>query len=270
MGWMTVFDPLFRVPLANGLLLAFALPLLGGYLRMRGEWLAALGYSHLAAAGAVVALPLGAPMLLTASVAAASGATVKGLLPRATNSHYAGMVVLGWSASLILAANTHQGAVVAESVLRGQLYFTGVGHLLAAGLLLAVLLPCLPWLSPRLMLGRFFPDHFAANQLPAWRHRLLFGALVVWAAVLGTVALGAFPAFALFFVPAWVAFILATGWRRAMLLTVGIGVGAYLVAFVLAIGLDQPFGPVLAMVLALTSLGRVAGRGPRIHPAEEG
>ena len=38
-----VFDPLFRVPLANGLLLALVLPLLGAYVRLRNEWLAALG-----------------------------------------------------------------------------------------------------------------------------------------------------------------------------------------------------------------------------------
>ena len=34
-------DPLFRVPFLTGLLLAGLLPLIGMYLRLRGEWLAA-------------------------------------------------------------------------------------------------------------------------------------------------------------------------------------------------------------------------------------
>lgn len=43
MSLSLVVDPLFRVPFANGLLLALLLPLLGAYVRLRNEWLAALG-----------------------------------------------------------------------------------------------------------------------------------------------------------------------------------------------------------------------------------
>jgi zinc/manganese transport system permease protein len=46
-----VFDPLFRVPFANGLLLALLLPVLGAYVRLRDEWLAALGLAQVTAAG---------------------------------------------------------------------------------------------------------------------------------------------------------------------------------------------------------------------------
>ena len=45
-------DPLFRVPFLTGLLLAGLLPLIGMYLRLRGEWLAALAFAQMASAGA--------------------------------------------------------------------------------------------------------------------------------------------------------------------------------------------------------------------------
>ena len=38
-------DPLFRVPFLTGLLLAGLLPLIGMYLRLRGEWLE-IGRAH--------------------------------------------------------------------------------------------------------------------------------------------------------------------------------------------------------------------------------
>ncbi|TVQ35875.1 MAG: ABC transporter [Wenzhouxiangella sp.] len=246
---MMIFDPLFRVPFFNGLVLAAVLALVGAYLRMRDEWLATFALAQVAAAGGVLGLPLGLPIVLTAGLAAGLLALVYGLLPRVNNNHYGVAIVLGWAAAILLAANTHQGSVIIDSLLRGQLYFSGPGHLLAAMVLALLLLTLLPWLSRRLMLGRFFPDHFSANRQPAWPHRVGFGLLVVFSVVLGTVALGAVSAFALFFIPSWVAFVLARGWRRSLVLSVVLAVAAYLVAFALAIELDQPFGPVLVLVL---------------------
>lgn len=251
-----LFDPLFRTQFFVGLLLAVAVSLVGAYLRMREEWLAALGLSHIAAAGGLAATPLGIPVMASAFVFAGAAAVIKGLLPKPGNSHYALMIFVGWGGALLLAANTHQGEVIGEALLRGQLYFTSTPHLIAAAVLLAVLLIALPWLSPRLLIERFFPDYYAANHLPAWRHRLLFGLLVVSAVVLGTVAMGAMSAFAMFVVPAWVAFVLVDGWRRALCLTVVIAILAYVTAFVVAMLLDQPFGPTLAVCLAMTVLLR--------------
>ena len=62
-------------------------------------------------------------------------------------------------------------------------------------------------------------------------------------------------AFALVFVPPWVAFRFAHGWRRTLAWSAGLGLVAYLVAFVAAIRLDQPFGPVLVAALLLVALG---------------
>jgi zinc/manganese transport system permease protein len=71
----------------------------------------------------------------------------------------------------------------------------------------------------------------------------------------GTATLGLLGAFALVLVPAWESFRIAPGWAWTLWLAGLIGVAAYLAAFVLALGLDQPFGPVLAAVcLALGGL----------------
>jgi zinc/manganese transport system permease protein len=51
-----VLDPIFRLALLDGLLLALVLPLLGAALLLRDEWLAALGFANLAAAGALGAI----------------------------------------------------------------------------------------------------------------------------------------------------------------------------------------------------------------------
>jgi ABC-type Mn2+/Zn2+ transport system permease subunit len=56
-----LLDPLFRVPFVTGLLLATVLPLVGTLLMLREEWLAALGFAHLAAASALLGLAGGVP-----------------------------------------------------------------------------------------------------------------------------------------------------------------------------------------------------------------
>jgi zinc transport system permease protein len=56
--------PLFRLPLLVGAVLAVLLPLLGLLLRLRNEWLAALGLAHLAAASGLSGLAVGIPAFL--------------------------------------------------------------------------------------------------------------------------------------------------------------------------------------------------------------
>jgi len=248
--WL-LFDPMFRTAFLTGLSLAVTLSLIGAWLRMRDEWLAAFGLAQIAAAGGILSLPLGLPVLVTATVAAGTAALVRELIPHPDNSHYALMILIGWSAALVFAGNVPHGNVIGESLLRGQLYFSHPGHLVSAFGLIGVLVACLPWLQPHLLRERFFPDWYSANRIRAWPHRLLFGTLVVFAAVLGTVAMGAFPAFAMFFVPAWVAFALVRGWTAALCLSVALGVVAYVTAFIVAIVLDQPFGPTLVLLLAI-------------------
>lgn len=158
-----VFDPLFRVPFANGLLLALVLPVLGSYVRLRNEWLAALG--------------------LTAVVAVAG-----------------------------------------------------------------------PWLSRMLILEHFFPENMAANRQSPWRLHLAFDLLAAFSVALATESIGVMATFCLVFLPPWVAFRFAASWKRALVHATGLSVTAYLAAFVLAIALDQPFGPVLVGTLVVAGL----------------
>jgi zinc transport system permease protein len=61
-------------------------------------------------------------------------------------------------------------------------------------------------------------------------------------------------AFALVFIPPWLAFRRVRDWRRGLLVALAIGVAGYTGAFALALALDQPFGPVLALVLVIAGL----------------
>ena len=250
--WL-LFDPLFRVPFVTGLCLAAALSLTGALLRMRNEWLAALGLSQVAAVGAIAAATLHLPILLGAFGAAGLAMVIRSALPRLGNSHHALMILIGWSGTLLIGSYIDHGHVVGEHLLRGQLYFTHTGHLMGAVALLAFALVIFPWLSPRLLTTRFFPDFHQANRLPVWPYRIAFALLVMTATVLGTISVGAFPAFALLFVPPWAGFVLVHGWRRSVLVSVLIGCGVYTTAFVLAILIDLPFGPVLTASLVLAA-----------------
>jgi zinc/manganese transport system permease protein len=246
-----LFDPLFRVPFLTGLLLAPLAGLLGAYLRLREEWLASLAYAQVAAAGGVLSVLLHVAVVPAAIVTAGVAAALKALLQRAGNDHFGLMIILGWSIALLVAANSAHGEMIGKALMDGQLYFTGATHLTAALLLVVAASALLPWLSPRLLLVRFFPDHFAANGLPAWRHHLGFDLLVVLTVAVTTTSMGVMAAFALVFMPAWIAFRLAIGWRRVLVIATGLALGSYVLAFVLAIVLDQPFGPVLVLVLGL-------------------
>lgn len=250
-----ITDPLFRLPLATGLLAALLLPLLGTLLRLREEWLAALGLAHIAAAAGLVGLALGAPLLAGTSAGAVAAAGLKSGARARGNTAYALMILLGWCATLLAAANTHLGEALAHAMVDGQLYFAGAAQLAAfAGLALATL-ALWPWLQRRLLRARFFPALERANALPAWRWHLGFDVLVALAMALGTATVGLMAAFALAFVPPWIAFARAGSWRGALLWSVGVGLGAYAVAFVVALGADQPFGPVMvAALLAATPL----------------
>ncbi|MFO7786744.1 MAG: metal ABC transporter permease [Halospina sp.] len=246
---------LFGAPFLTGALLSISLALLGCFLRLRDEWLAALGLPHMAAAGGVLGMALGLPVLVGSALATGAAAAIKSLLPGGSNSHYALMLILGWGAALMLSANVHQGSVIAEGLLRGQLYFSSHGHLYGALALLLAVLAGLKWLTRRLLTERFFPDHFPANGQARWPHGLVYHGCVVAAVVLGTQAMGAFPVFALLFIPPWVAFALARGWRQGVIASVLLALGLYVAAFLVAIGVDQPFGPTLALMLvAVTPL----------------
>jgi len=243
------FDTLFLIPFLTGLPLVLLLPLLGTLLRLREEWLATLGLAHLAGASGLAGMAVGIPVVMGAPLGALLGAAAKSR--GGGNSAYAVMILLGWSLTLLIAANTALGDALAHAVVDGQLYFAGRRELMAAAAISSLGLAALPWLTPRLIRAHLFPQHEIANRLPAWRWHFGFDLLVALTIAIGTATLGLMATFALVFLPAWIAFRHAPSWRGGNMLSAGIGGAAYLVAFALALWLDQPFGPVLVAVLAL-------------------
>ena len=247
----TLFSPLFAMPFLTGLVMAPLLALLGAWLRLREEWLAAMAYAQIAAAGGVLAAVFHWALIPGALLVAGLAAVAKGLWQRAGNDHFALFIILGWGATLLLPANSAQGERVGRALLDGQLYFTTTATLITAVMVALVSLTLLYWMAPRLLQARFYPDHFRANNIPAWPHQIGFDLLAVAVIALGTMALGVMAAFALVFIPAWIAFHLACGWRQVIGWSMGLSLLAYVPAFVLAIALDQPFAPVLTMLLVL-------------------
>lgn len=250
-----LLDPLFRVPFATGLVLAAVLPLLGALLMLREEWLAALGLAHVAAAGALLGLATGLPGVIGASAAALLGGAAKTLLRARGNAAYGFMILVGWAAMMLAAANTAIGDSLGHAMIDGQLYFAGTVDLGAALILGVPGIALLPWLSGRLVRARFFPRFERANALPAWRWHLAMDLLAAAGMAVATATLGLMGAFALVFVPAWLAFQFAPSWRWTLIGAAAIGVGGYLVAFLAALSLDQPFGPVLVAVLVILAGG---------------
>jgi len=246
-----LFDPIFRMPFMTGLFLSVSLSLVGAWLRMRNEWLAALGLSHIAAAGGIAAAALHVPPLAGAFAAAGLSSLFRVAMPRVGNSHYGMMILIGWAGTLIIGSYMDHGFVVAETLMRGQLYFTYLPHFVSAFVLLSAMLACASWLSKKLLTARFFPDFHKANREPTWTYLAAFHLLVTAATVLGTISMGAFPAFAMLFLPSWIAFVLVDGWNRSLWISVLIGLVAYISAFIMAMVLDLPFGPVLTGVLVL-------------------
>ncbi len=244
-------DSLFVVPFLAGLPLALVLPLVGLFLRLRDEWLATLGLAHLSAAGVLVALAAGLPGFSGALAGAFAGAAAKQAAGGRGNSAYGLMILAGWAATLLIAANTTLGEALAHGLMDGQLWFAGGRDLALGALVAALALPALARLAPRLVAARFFPERERANCLPAWRWHLGFDLLVAVAVAAGTVTMGLMASFALVFLPPWIAFRRAAGGRRAGGIAAAVGVAAYGAAFWLALAFDQPFGPTLVAVLTI-------------------
>lgn len=268
-----LIDPLFRLPFFTGLLFAALLPLVGVYLRLREEWLASLAYAQLAAAGSLGAAVLGAPLPLGALSAACSAAAAKGWLTRAGNNGYAMLMVLGWSAAVLVMANMPIAEHLGHALFDGQLFFTTWAHLIGAAVYLALCATLLPRLSRALLLERVLPDTFTANGSSPLQFHLAFNLLTAAGLALATASIGVMAAFALVFIPSMLAYQNARSWRGALQYATVIGVACYLAAFGVALILDQPFGPVMVLVLLtsamaaqLLRLDRAAGRDSQFRP----
>lgn len=251
-----MWNEIFLIPFLTGLGLAILLPLLGCYLRLRDEWLAALAYSHITAAGALLALVAGAMPALGGIVAAGLAGAGKRLFSRrlAGGASYAMLLLGGWAVAVLLAANHPLAERLGHALFDGQLYFSGSEQLwLVAGGGVAALL-VLRAISRHLLLANVFPDFFRIRGLRSWPTQTGFDVLAALVLALATMSMGVMGAFALVFIPPWLAFRRAPNWRRGLLFSLLVSILAYVAAFLLALGLDQPFGPVLALVLIVIGL----------------
>lgn len=269
MNFDLVFDSMFLRPFFIGLIFAALLPLLGCYLRLREEWLAALALAQMAAAGALLSLltavPLMAGGVAGAAVAVLLKNAVEGGQRKRQGAAYALLLLIGWGVSVLLVSNLPVADRVGHALFDGQLYFTEIPHLIAALVCAVTVLGVLWRLSPQVLAAHFFPDFYRSRGGSARRIALVFDGLVAASLALATMSIGVMSAFALIFVPPWLAWRHAQSWRGSLLWATGIGVAAHVLAFVGALLFDQPFGPLLALVLA--SAGLVAAVWQRMHDA---
>ena len=241
-----LFEPMFRLPFLTGLLLVLVLPQLGLLLRLRHEWLAALGFAHLAGAGGALGAVLGLPVLPAALALALSAVAARAVLPGRGNDFHALMILLGWAAMVIAMALSSHAHGLGRLLVDGQLYFTHTGHLVAVVFLSFALLLLLPAMMSGLLKRELFPGQQPEGKAMLWFHLLVASGVALAAMVMGVMA-----AFAVLFVPAWAAWRLASSWRQARWLASLLALVSYLLAFVLALLVDLPFGPVLVATLVL-------------------
>jgi len=251
-----MLNDLFLVPFLTGLGLAILLPLLGCYLRLRDEWLAALAYSHVAAAGALLALAAGLTPIVGGIAAAGLAGAGKRFFARRLSggASYALLLLGGWSVSVLVAANQPLAERLGHAMFDGQLYFADSVQLALVWVAGLSGLLVLGVLSKRLLLAHVYPDFFRVRGLKTWPIEGGFDVLAALLLAMATMNLGVMGAFALVFIPPWLAFRRGRNWRAGLWLALLIGVLSYVLAFLVALGLDQPFGPLLALLLISVGL----------------
>ena len=249
-----LFDPLFQIPLAVGLLASILLPLLGCLLHAREEWLAALGIAHITAAVQLLGAALQWPLLISGGLGAIAAVLAKYSFSQQGNLGYGLLMLIGWAVLYLVAANSSLGESLAHALSDGQIFLVGKEQLMAMLLVAIPFLLCLAWWSKRLLRARFFVGYEQANKLAAWRWHGSFDLLAALLLAFSTAALGLMASFALVLLPAWAVFTWTKTWFNALIFSVLLGVASYLAAFVVALQYDQPFAPVQVSVLLVMAI----------------
>lgn len=248
----------FLAPFLLGLCHAALLGLLGCYLRLRGEWLAALAFAQMSAAGALLALAFLMPPLAGGAAGAAIALALKQSLSEGARgtSLQALLMLLGGSVALLVSANTPASEPLAHALFDGQLLFAARRDCFVMLAALPLCLLALRMLSRRLLLWQSFADFARARGMAQRSNALAFDALCALALTLAVSQLGVSSAFALTFAPPYLAFKFAPHWRAALALSATLALLSHCAAFALALMLDQPYGAVLTLLLcALALLG---------------
>lgn len=260
-------DPLFQLPFATGFAYALCLPVLGMYLLLHDEWIAALALAQVSAFGALAAVALHAPVMMGAAAATLAATLAKARLGRGGATGYVLLLLFGWSGALLLVANLPLADPLGRALLDGQLYFANAAHLAAGVGAVALTYGALVKLSRPLLLERLLPGFSVAKRKRARRLGFAFDLLAAGVIAFATASVGVMATFALLYAPSVMAYRLAPDWKTSLFGALATGAALYAAGFALAVALDQPFGPVLVL-LAVVSTAILLRMGRRTAPSE--
>lgn len=236
-------------PFLTGFGVALLLGLGSTGLHLRGSVWQALSVSQWSAVGGVIASIFSWPVLPVAAIVAGLSLIVVQLRRDAEHLPL-GLFLLGSAVVLVLAGNFGQAELSAANWAEGQLYFVtkdlgwvtlSVIALTGFGLRLLVA----QWL--RLQAA---PDQGLYGQPSGW-HLALEALWWTTIIVLASVTFGLIATLALLLFPAWTAGSIASNANQFLAWSIFIAGGGYLLAWTCALAFDQPFSPVLVIVLAL-------------------
>jgi zinc transport system permease protein len=249
-------------------------PAIGAYVVQRRLSLLGDGLGHVAIAGVGLALATGVTPLPVAVVVTILGAVIIELLRTSGRaSADVAMAILfygGLATGVLLAGIAGQGAGMLSNYLFGSLLTVSNEELWLIGSLGALILIPALGLLPQLFAVCSDEDYARTLGLPVRFYNML---IVVLAAVTITVSMrtvGLLMVSALMVVPVATANNLSTGFRRSMLLAMGLGLLASLAGVIGSYYLNAPPGSLIVVfaialfVAALPLAGRIRRRLPKV------
>ncbi len=256
MDWLAL--AFMQRALVAALLAGVTSPAIGAYIVQRRLSLLGDGLGHVAIAGVGLALATGTAPLPMAVVVSIAGAVVIELLRQSGRaSADVAMAVLfygGLATGVLLAGLVGQGTGMLSNYLFGSLLTISASDLYLIGILAVVILGAAIGLMPQLFTVCTDEDFAHTTGL---RVRLYNQLIVVLAAITVTVSMrtvGLLMVSALMVVPVATANNLLTGFRRAFVLALGLGITAAVAGVIGSYYLNAPPG---SMIVVITIAGFV-------------
>lgn len=241
--WWTAF--------LTGLGVSLLLGIGGAGLMLRGSVWQALAVSQWSAVGGVLASIIAWPVMTVAALTAGLSLVIV-QVKRNSEQWPLGLFLVGSATVLLLAGNFAQAELSAASWAEGQLYFVTSTLALSAALITGSALLTLPFFFQQWLRLQAQPDQGTFPKPNGWR---LIAEAVWWTAiiVLATATVGSIATLAFLLFPAWIAALVSRNAVQFVCFAALFSVLGYLIAWTLALVLDQPFAPVLILTLCLLS-----------------
>ena len=102
--------------------------------------------AHVTAAAQLVGAALGWPLLASGALGAVIAVAAKQLSAQQGNLGYALMMLAGWSALYLVAANSALGESLGHALSDGQIFLVGKEQFIAILVVSLPFLACIPWL----------------------------------------------------------------------------------------------------------------------------